>query len=47
MSRRSGLGILEKLLPYYRAAKAIEDKPIDLAAATDLTIVAQALRELG
>ena len=38
---------LEKLLPYYRAAKAIEDKPIDLAAATDLTIVAQALKELG
>ena len=38
---------LEKLLPYYRAAKAIDDKPIDLKAATDLTIVAQALKELG
>lgn len=38
---------LEKLLPYYRAAKAIEDKPVDLAAATDLGIVAQALKELG
>ena len=38
---------LEKLLPYYRAAKAVEDKPIDLAAAVDLTIVAQALKELG
>ena len=38
---------LEKLLPYYRAAKAIEDKPVDLAAAMDLTIVAQALKELG
>ena len=38
---------LEKLLPYYRAAKAIEDKPVDLAAATDLSIVAQALKELG
>jgi NitT/TauT family transport system substrate-binding protein len=41
------LANLEKLLPYYRAAKAIEDKPIDLAAAMDLTIVAQALKELG
>jgi len=38
---------IEKLLPYYRAAKAIEDKPIDLAAAIDLGIVAQALKELG
>ena len=37
----------EKLLPYYRAAKAIEEKPLDLAAATDLSIVAQALKELG
>lgn len=37
---------IEKLLPYYRAAKAIEDKPIDLAAAMDLSIVAQALQEL-
>jgi hypothetical protein len=31
----------------HRAAKAIEDKPIDLAAAIDLGIVAQALKELG
>jgi hypothetical protein len=38
---------IEKLLPYYRAAKAIEDKPIDLTAAIDLGIVAQALKELG
>lgn len=38
---------IEKLLPYYRAAKAIEDKPVDLAAAMDLGIVAQALKELG
>jgi NitT/TauT family transport system substrate-binding protein len=38
---------IEKLLPYYRAAKAIEDKPIDLKAAIDLGIVAQALKELG
>ena len=38
---------IEKLLPYYRAAKAIEDKPVDLAAAMDLSIVAQALKELG
>ena len=38
---------LEKLLPYYRAAKAIEDKPVDLAAAIDVSIVAQALKELG
>lgn len=38
---------LEKLLPYYREAKAIEDKPIDLKAAIDLGIVAQALKELG
>ena len=38
---------IEKLLPYYRAAKAIEDKPIDLAAAIDLGIVTQALKELG
>jgi len=38
---------LEKLLPYYRAAKAIEDKPVDVPAAMDLGIVAQALKELG
>lgn len=38
---------IEKLLPYYRAAQAIEDKPIDLKAAMDLSIVAQALKELG
>jgi NitT/TauT family transport system substrate-binding protein len=38
---------IEKLLPYYRAAKAIEDKPVNLAAAMDLGIVAQALKELG
>ena len=38
---------IEKLLPYYRAAKAIEDKPVDLKAAMDLGIVAQALKELG
>ena len=38
---------IEKLLPYYRAAKAIEDKPVDLKAALDLGIVAQALKELG
>ena len=38
---------LEKLLPYYRAAKAIEDKPINLAAAMDPGIVTQALKELG
>ncbi len=38
---------LERLLPYYRAAKAIEDKPVDLAAAVDVSIVAQALKELG
>lgn len=38
---------IEKLLPYYRAAKAIEDKPIDLAAAMDTRIVAQVLKELG
>lgn len=38
---------IEKLLPYYRAAKAIEDKPVDLKAAIDLGIVAQALKELG
>jgi NitT/TauT family transport system substrate-binding protein len=38
---------IEKLLPYYRAAKAIEEKPIDLSAAMDLSIVAQALKELG
>ena len=38
---------IEKLLPYYRAAKAIEEKPIDLTAAMDLGIVAQALKELG
>lgn len=38
---------IEKLLPYYRAAKAIDDKPIDLKAAMDLGIVAQALKELG
>lgn len=38
---------IEKLLPYYRAAKAIEDKPVDLAAAIDTSIVAQVLKELG
>ncbi|MBI2224097.1 MAG: ABC transporter substrate-binding protein [Betaproteobacteria bacterium] len=38
---------IEKLLPYYRAAKAIEDKPIDLAAAIDTSIMAQVLKELG
>ena len=38
---------IEKLLPYYRAAKAIEDKPVDLAAAMDTSIVAQVLKELG
>lgn len=38
---------IEKLLPYYRAAQAIEDKPIDLKAAMDVSIVAQALKELG
>jgi len=38
---------IEKLLPYYRAAKAIEEKPLDLAAAMDLGIVAQALKDLG
>jgi len=38
---------IEKLLPYYRAAKAIEDKPIDLAAAMDTSIMAQVLKELG
>ena len=38
---------IEKLLPYYRAAKAIEDKPVDLKAAMDLGVVGQALKELG
>ena len=38
---------IEKLLPYYRAAKAIEDKPVDLAAAMDTSILAQVLKELG
>lgn len=41
------VGNLDKLLPYYRAAKALEDKPLDLGAAVDLTIVPQALKELG
>jgi NitT/TauT family transport system substrate-binding protein len=38
----------EKLMPYYKAAKAVDaDKPIDLAKVVDTTVVEQALKELG
>ena len=37
----------EQLLPYYRAAKAVDNRPLDIKAAMDTSIVAQALKELG
>ena len=37
----------EKLMPYYIAAKAVEDSPLDLGKVIDESIVAQALKELG
>jgi len=37
----------EKLMPYYVAAKAVEDQPIDLSKAVDESIVADALKALG
>jgi NitT/TauT family transport system substrate-binding protein len=45
----NGLSVasVERLLPFYRAAEAISDKPVDVARAIDTTIVAQALKELG
>lgn len=38
---------IEVLMPYYRAAKAVTDKPIDFSKAVDESIVKQALKELG
>ncbi|MCG8543099.1 MAG: ABC transporter substrate-binding protein [Alphaproteobacteria bacterium] len=37
----------EKLMPYYVASKAVDNKPIDLNKAVDDSIVADALKELG
>jgi NitT/TauT family transport system substrate-binding protein len=37
----------EKLMPYYRAAKAVTDAPIDFSKVVDENIVKQALKELG
>lgn len=37
----------EKLMPYYKAAKAVTDAPIDFSKVVDESIVKQALKELG
>ena len=38
---------IEALMPFYKAAGALEDKPVDLASVVDESIVEQAVAELG